>query len=285
LITGGKGMLATDLTKHLTLTGKWDVVPLSRQELDITDGTALKGAMASLSPDLVVHTAAMHVDPCEEDPTSGFLTNAWATRNIARACDSGHAALVYVSTCGLFGDRLAAYAEYDSVVLKTAYARSKHAGEEFARQFCGKHYIVRPGWLFGGHVEHPKNFVAKRCEEARSKSVVQSVYDKHGSPTSTADLAGAIEQLVQTDEYGTYHIANTGGCSRAAYVRRIIECFGLRTPVEEIDSSHFPRKADVPDCEVLQCMNTAFIGMSPLRPWQDAIADYVDTLRKREGDH
>ncbi|MDA0748560.1 MAG: NAD(P)-dependent oxidoreductase [bacterium] len=279
MITGGRGMLATDLTTQLSERGGYEVCPLSHAELDVTDGVRVKDAVEEMRPGVVIHTAAMHVDPCEEDPDRALEVNAWATRSLARACEQHGVTLVYISTCGLFGDRLRAYSEYDPVVLKTAYARSKYEGELFVRQFCGRHFIVRPGWLFGGSVAHAKNFVVKRREEATKAPVVRSVFDKHGSPTYTGDLSGRIADLLETDEYGTYHVTNGGGCSRAAYVRRILTCFGLETRVEEVDSSHYPRKADVPDCEILEGLNCQFLGMEPLPPWEEAVARYVEMIR------
>ena len=276
-------MLATDLAAYLSGQGRYEVFPLSHREMDVTDSSRVFEAIEGIRPHLVIHTAALHVDPCEEDACEALRVNAWATRTLARACRRSDATLVYISTCGLFGDRLKAYTEYDPVVLKTVYAQSKHAGEEFVRQFCERHFIVRPGWLFGGSVHHAKNFVVKRYEEARENPVVRSVFDKHGSPTCTSDLAGGMAALMETGEYGTYHMANRGGCSRAAYVRRIIEGFGLPTRVEEVDSSHYPRRADVPDCEILDGLNVRLLRLTALPPWEEAVDRYVRTIKPKVG--
>lgn len=272
-------MLATDLTAQVSRSGRYEVHPLSREELDVSNAVQVTQAVENLKPDAVIHTASLHVDRCEENPVDAFRVNTWATRTLARACQRYNAALVYISTCGLFGDEHKAYTEYDPVVLKTIYAHSKHEGEVFVRQFCERHFIVRPGWLFGGGIHHAKNFVVRRYEEARKVSVIRSVFDKHGSPTYTADLALSITGLLETDEYGIYHLANQGGCSRAAYVRHIIKCFGLSTVVEEVDSSHYPRRADVPDCETLEGLNIQFLGLPTLPPWEEAIKYYVHTIK------
>ena len=283
LITGGQGMLATDLTAQLSGEGRYDLQPMPRHVLDVTLAAKVGEVLKGLKPDVVIHTAALHVDPCEEDPSEAFRVNAWATRALARICEKRDVTLVYISTCGLFGDRMKAYTEYDPVVLKTTYARSKYEGESFVRQFCRRFFIVRPGWLFGGLVSHTKNFAVRRYEEALNVPVIRSVKDKYGSPTFTKDLAGAISALLRTDEYGVYHLTNLGGGSRAAYVRRILECFGLRTEVEEVDSSHFPRRADVPDCEMLEGMNIRFLGLEALPPWEEAVERYVREIKGEIG--
>jgi len=189
------------------------------------------------------------------------------------------ATFVVVSTCGLFGDEVRFYSEYDPLALKTEYARSKRAGEEAALAFCRRVFVIRPGWLFGGLPTHARNFVVRRWEEARRERVVRSAADKFGSPTSTWDVAARVLDLLGTEAYGVYHVTNAGGSSRYEYVRCIVEAFGLRTPVEPVDSSQYPRPAPVPDCEMLENLNTCFLGLPPLPPWQEAIHRYVTELR------
>lgn len=277
LITGGQGMLATDLDTRLSQ--QFQVCSLSHADLEVRDAGRVAEVMQEVKPEVVIHTAALHVDWCEEHSADAFQVNAWATRSLAMACQRSKATLVYISTCGLFGDEMKAYTEYDPVVLKTVYARSKYQGELFVQQFCQRHFIVRPGWLFGGGIHHAKNFVIRRYEEAQKLKVMHSAFDKYGSPTYTGDLARGISELLKTEEYGTYHLANQGGCSRATYVRRIIEGFGCSTRVEEVDSSHYPRKADVPGCEILDGLNIRFLGLEPQPPWDEALQRYISALK------
>jgi dTDP-4-dehydrorhamnose reductase len=279
LVTGGKGMLATELVRALKQSEEHDVLAPGREQLDVTDRAGVRDAVGGARPDLVIHTAAMHVDACEEDPKEAFWVNAWATRGLAQACDLAGCELVYISTCGLFGDEVRAYSEYDPVVLKTAYARSKYEGEIAVRECAARHYIVRPGWLFGGDPAHRKNFVARRYEEAQANPVVRSANDKLGSPTYTGDLANRILEIAATSAYGTYHVANGGGATRVEYVRQILTCFGVTTTVEEVDSSYYPRKADVPGCEILETRNCEYLGLPELEPWDQAVARYVRQLK------
>jgi len=97
----------------------------------------------------------------------------------------------------------------------------------------------------------------------------------------TSDLASRVVELASQQIYGTYHVANSGRASRADYVRGILRAFRMDTPVEDVDSSAFPRKADVPDCEVLACLNSAYSGLDDLPPWQEAIERYVAGMKAR----
>jgi dTDP-4-dehydrorhamnose reductase len=272
-------MLATDVAQYLAGRNGYRVIALSRAELDVTRQQEVAAAVEAHRPYAVIHTAALHVDDCEADPRRAFGINAWATGNLARACEARGAVLVYISTGGVFGDEVRAYHEYDRVVLKTVYARSKYAGEEYVRQFCRRHFILRPGWLYGGGVLHRKNFVVARYREAARKPLMQSAGDKYGSPTYTGDAARVLLSLLESGAYGLYHVANEGGCSRVEYVRAILQAFDLANPVEAVPSSHFPRKAQVPDCEMLTSFNLGYAGLPALPPWEEALPRYVHSIR------
>lgn len=278
LITGGGGMLATDLARVAEARGL-AVTALTQPQLDVTRAADVRAAVEALRPDAVVQAVGLAVDLCEERPQEAMRVHAWGTACVARECERAGAAFVSVSSCGLFGDDVRFYDEYDAPVLKTAYARSKHEGERLALSLCRRTYVVRPGWLFGGTPGHARNFVVKRWEEARRVPVVKSAGDKFGSPTFTEDLSTRILDLLDTDAHGVYHVTNTGGASRHDYVRHIVETFGLPTPVEKVDSSHYARSAPVPACEMLENLNTKFLGLPALPAWQEAIDRYIHRLR------
>ena len=280
LITGGEGMLAQDVHAALVATGRWHATAPSRLDLDVSDQDAVARHVAAVKPDAVINTAVVHVEPSQESPEDAFRVNAWGVRSLAVACEAVDAMLVQVSTCGLFGDDVRPYHEYDPVVLKTQYARSKHAGERYAAELCSRSLVLRPGWLFGGSPAHGHNFVAARVREARgsSEKVIKSASDKHGSPTYTGDVADRLISLIEMGAIGTFHVANSGGATRAEYVRQILQSAGLNTRVEDVGSGHFPRLAPVPDCEMLTSLNLGYAGLSPLPPWQEAIDRYVASV-------
>lgn len=278
LITGGGGMLATDLQRVAEARGHAVSAP-TRDELDVTDAVAIGAAMESLRPDAVIQAVGLAVDFCEEHREEALRVHAWGSACVARECERAGAAFVSLSSCGLFGDEVRFYDEYEAPILKTQYARSKHEGERLAFASCRRVYVVRPGWLFGGTPAHDRNFVARRWDEAHRVAVLRSAGDKFGSPTFTEDLAVRILDLLDTGAYGVYHVSNAGGGSRYDYVRHIIDSFGLPNHVEKADSSHHPRSAPVPACEMLENLNTKFLGLPPLPPWQEAIERYIHRLR------
>lgn len=253
-----------------------------KTEMDITNRNCVNKVFEQFKPNYVIHTAAItNVDFCEEFPELALQVNEKGTENIAYYSEKFQAKMVYISSCGLFGDEVRPYRETDEVQLKTQYAKSKYLGEIKVKDNCSRYFIVRPGWLFGGTKEHKKNFVYNRYLEAQKKNEIESAVDKFGCPTYTKHLAEKILVLMKTDYFNIYHITNNGYCSRYEYVKKIISCFdNLKTVVKETDSSSFVRKAPVPDCEILENYNLKDQGFNLLPDWQVGIEEYILKLKK-----
>lgn len=283
LITGGQGMLGTDVSAMFKREGV-NVVEYSHAQMDIVDREATRRIIIAQEPDSVIHCAARtNVDACQVDPDMAYAVNTVGTINVALACAEIGAVMVYISSCGVFdGQKAAPYNEFDAPHPLTHYHNSKYQGELYVRDFCSKYFVVRPGWLFGGHPTHSKNFVAARACEARSKSIIESADDKFGSPTYTYDLAEVLIELMRTTAYGVYHVANTGMASRYQYVSEIIRQLGLSAEVRPVDSGQFPRAAPVPNWEALDNMGLRIRGFPPMRPWQEALSEYIHTRFRSE---
>lgn len=152
------------------------------------------------------------------------------------------------------------------------YGRSKAAGEFHVRRLLHNAYIVRIAWAYapGGH-----NFVHAIIRNAREKGAIRVVTDEIGNPTSMADVAGAIAQLINTRAYGIYHFVNQGSCSRWAFANEILRLCGLEhVPNTPILSSEFRRPSTPPPYGALHNIAGAAIGIH-MRPWQEALADFL----------
>lgn len=278
-ITGGKGMLATSIEAFYSRKG-YEISAPKHAELDVLNEKALSETIYSFKPDYVFHTAALHVDASENDPESAFKLNSWASANLARICANAGSLLVYISSCGYFGDEVKYYSEYDPVTLKTVYARSKFQGEASALKECMNTFAIRPGWLFGGSITHKKNFVYQRYLEGLNSSYVRSARDKFGCPTFIDDLVDKTDEIIRNCRPGVYHVTNSGGCNRFEYVKKIMDCCRLKAETVPVDSKNFPRKANVPDCELLHNWNIKYSGLSPMPAWEDAIERYTKIMLK-----
>jgi dTDP-4-dehydrorhamnose reductase len=130
LVTGAGGMLGTDLVAALTARGEL-VTGMDRTGLDVTDAAAVTEAIARCGPDVVVNCAAWTaVDDAETSEEQALAVNADGAANLAASCAKLGARLVQVSTDYVFaGDAGRPYAEHDIPAPRTAYGRTKLAGE------------------------------------------------------------------------------------------------------------------------------------------------------------
>ena len=271
LITGANGQLGREWARqvapeHLILT--------DREELDITEESAIKTQLAEWQPEAVIHCAAYtNVDHAESDEENAQRINTDGARYLAKACEALGIPLVYVSTDYVFdGTKKSAYEETDVTSPLGVYGRTKLAGEEAVEAFCSRHYIVRTAWLYG---EGP-NFVRTMLRLAKEEASLRLVADQHGTPTSTTDLVWAIRNLLEKNgPYGIYHATCQGETTWYEFAKEILCLSGSSTPVVPVTTEAFPRPAKRPCHSVLDNKRLRETVGDPMRPWQDALAQYL----------
>ncbi|MBC7254875.1 MAG: dTDP-4-dehydrorhamnose reductase [Chloroflexi bacterium] len=271
-ITGSTGQLGRALQE--ALVGD-HLLLLKRPEHDITLLDPLLSAVRDFQPEVIIHTAAMtDVDGCEKDPSLAYRVNVLGTRNVALAAQACGAALVYISTDYVFrGDRTEPYWEYDQPDPQSVYARTKWWGEQVVRDLTTRFYIVRVAWLYG---DGPRNFVKTVLRLAAERPVLRMVTDEVGSPTYAQDVAQALARLVRVPAYGIYHLPNAGVCSRYEWAAEILRLAGRsNVPLEPMEN--YPRPARVPKRVHLQNVFGSELGLV-MRPWQEALADYMERV-------
>lgn len=280
VILGANGMLGTDLLTACKSIYDIDVRGLlhtpEHSDLDITRLDAVSRVIGSLSPDVVLHCAAhTDVDGCELDPDKAYQINALGTRNVALACRKSGAALVYFSTDYVFdGQRSEPYREWDPICPVSHYGSSKRLGEDFVRQLCPRHYILRTAWLYG---RNGKNFVDTISRLARERGQVRVVNDQIGCPTWTCDLAEKTLELIESERFGTFHVTNSGSCSWYEFACAVVGYQGIASKVEPIATDQYPRPARRPAHSVLDNYFLRLEGLRPLRPWREALQAYLAT--------
>lgn len=275
-VTGSRGLLGSECVKLGSERG-WEVVALTRNELNLEALDDFPRILSEISPDAVIHCAAeTNVDLCERDPAWAQRINAEATGALARAAHQVGAKVVYIGSCGIFdGKKRTPYLESDRPQPLTQYAASKFQGEAECLTADAGNLVCRVGWLFGGDTGQRKNFVEARRKEAATGKEMVSANDKWGSPTWARDAADRIVRLLEADASGICHVANSGIASRQDYVTAIVQSFEPDRTVEGVDSSHFPRSAPVPDFEALASERFDEWGLEAMPDWKHALKRYV----------
>lgn len=234
---------------------------------------------------IAINLAAItNVDSCENDEFHSFEVNALGPKYLAENVARRGGTLLHVSTDYVFsGTDPAPRKETDPVCPINAYGRTKWAGEVFVRALCPKHFIVRTAWLYG---LHGKNFVKTILKKARETGRISVVADQYGSPTFANDLAEAILQLAQTEQYGTYHCTNAGVCSWFELASAAVDIAGIPCEKEAITTEayrrRFPQSARRPMYSALDNTKIAGVLGKPMRLWRDALEEFIEALQKEE---
>ena len=275
LVTGANGQLGTELVNLYAGRDGDEVLGVDLPNVDITDLESVAAPFASFSPDVVINCAAWTaVDAAEENEDAAFVVNADGPRVLAHACRDAGAWLVQISTDYVFsGDAASPYAEDAEPDPRSAYGRTKLAGERAVQQeLPDAHYIVRTAWLYG---HEGSNFVKTMLRLETEHDTVDVVDDQVGQPTYAADLAAQIAALVDArPAAGIFHGTNSGTVSWNGFTREIFRLTGADPErVRAVTSDQFVRPAPRPAYSVLGHARWAGIGVAPMRDWRSAIAD------------
>ena len=271
LVTGAGGLLGRYVSGRLD----GEVHPFTHAQLDVSDADAVRDAITTVRPDVVVHCAAItNVDACEAEPERCWAVNAEGAGHVATAAAGMGAEIVAVSTDYVFDGTRGAYTEADEPNPLQAYGRAKLAGEERVRAANPRHFIVRSAWVYGpgGH-----NFISQFPRLVQELDELRVVADQWSSPTYAPDLADAIGALRGTERYGTYHVVNEGGCSYAEFYRYALEVAGSDKPMIELVSTDIRRPAARPRNSTLVGEAWTAAGFPPLRPWREAARAFVES--------
>lgn len=285
MVTGANGMLADALCPLLEKAGyqllKTDITGENGiVKCDIRDVNGTLAIVRDFRPEIIFHLAAeTDVDKCELQPEHAYATNWHGTENIAQICKELGIEMVYISTGAVFdGEKEGGYTELDKPNPISVYGSSKLKGEEAVQSLLKRYFIVRAGWMIGGH-NKDKKFVWKIVQLLNTKKEISVVTDKTGSPTFTSDFSRGIIDIVNSGKYGLYHCVNRGICTRYDIAVKIAEYLGKKDVViKPVTSDAFPLPAPRGKSEAMMNYNLSKMGLDRTRPWQEALKEYIKDL-------
>ena len=270
IVTGAEGQVGRLLVAQAPRHG-YQVLALTRRELDITDPAAARRHIGE--GDLVINCAAFtNVDAAEGEPETAHAVNAVGPGNLARACAAAGARLVHISTDYVFsGDLNRPYEISDECGPLGVYGRSKLEGELAVHAELPEAQVVRTSWVYTGGAGN--DFVAAMRRLAATDRTVDMVADQTGSPTYAQDLVGALLQIAADGiKAPVLHAANAGAASRFDQAQAVFSLLGADPArVRPVSTDAVPRPARRPVFSALGMAESARAGLTPLRPWRDAL--------------
>lgn len=280
LITGANGQVGYCLTQQLQ--GEHEILAVGRNELDITDQSAVKKAIENFCPNVIINAAAhTAVDRAETEVELSKAINVKGPQYLAEAAKSVGAAILHISTDYVFdGQRAGKYKESDVTDPQGVYGRAKLEGEQAVAAANDKFIVLRTAWVFG---EHGNNFVKTMLRLAKTRDTLGVVADQVGGPTYAGDIAKALIQIAEKIiagekvEYGVYHLTGEPYVSwyefaKAIFAEAVSQNVLEKSPlINAITTADYPTPAKRPanSCLDLTKIQQVF-GIQP-SDWQKAL--------------
>ena len=298
LLTGVNGQVGHALQlalKQLALTNQpalfGELVCLDRNQLDLSDEQAIRDAVQTIQPDLIINPAAYTaVDKAESEPDVAYAINAVAPGVLAEEAVKLGARLIHFSTDYVYaGNKVGVYVEEDATAPLSVYGKSKLAGEEAIRAVGLPHFIFRTSWVYGAY---GKNFLHTILRLAKEREELSIVADQSGAPTSSHSIAEVVVQVLaqwQEDLSGTYHLVNAGVTTWHEFAVSIVDEYRRLQSVkawpplkvqhmQPIATAEYPTPAVRPANSRLDCSKLSRDFSIQMPDWRDALVSELKTL-------
>ena len=275
LLVGAGGMLGHDLVA--TAPPEVTLIPLSRAELDITQGDAVAATLGEVRPDVVINAAAYTaVDRAESERDIAMRVNGAAVGELGRHAHRVGAQVIQFSSDYVFdGTATQPYSETSAANPVNAYGASKLAGERALAASGATYLLIRTQWLFGAH---GKSFPRTMWERARGGHATRVVRDQTGRPTYTRDLAAAVWTLIGRNVCGVVHVANQGQATWLDVAARVFARAGRADLLTPCVTADYPTPARRPRYSVLDTAWAERALGGPLPKWEDAVERFLDSI-------
>lgn len=269
------------------------VTGLDRNQLDLTNHDAIRRAVQTIQPDLIINPAAYTaVDKAEAEPELAYAINVMAPQMLAEEAAKIGARLIHFSTDYVYdGSKTGAYIEEDVTRPLSVYGKTKLAGEEAIRAAGVQHLIFRTSWVYGAY---GKNFMNTILRLASERDQLRIVADQFGAPTSSTSIAHAVLSVLgrwQTGVVGAYHLVNAGRTSWHGFALAIVEEYNriqmahglplLKVSPENIHAittSEYPTPAVRPANSCLDCSKLEADFSVTLPDWHAALISELQAI-------
>lgn len=290
LVTGVNGQVGFELSQSLAPLGR--LILLNRNDLDLSDASAILEVLNQFKPDVIVNPAAYTaVDKAESDQDTTFAINAIAPKIMAEWAVQNNALLVHYSTDYVFdGNGVDAYLETDETNPQSVYGASKLQGEQAILASNAKHIILRTSWVYGAH---GNNFIKTILRLAQQRDALSVVGDQAGTPTGAKLLADvtatilnkyfAVDTHAQAELLGLYHLTAKGVTTwydYAVYFLNEAVAQGVALTVfvdalQKIPSSSYPTPAKRPTNSQLNCGKIERTFGLTLPDWRQGVKEVL----------
>ena len=278
LVAGADGGLGKAVVARAGDT--FEVVALGHRALDVSRRNDVFDRVREIRPDVIFDAAGVNdIDTCEYDRWRAFLVNRDGAEHLSRAGSEIGALMVYPSCDLIFdGTREKPYREEDPPNPLSVYADTRLAGELAIMSHAPDHLILRTGWLFGPFGE---NIVTEFIRMRETESMVFGFEDQKSQPTSQLEFIDAALALIRQKHTGIWHVASQGAATQLEVLKLTYDVLKeKKVKVKPARRAAGGRTALRPRYSALDCGKLEGVAGIRLRPWKDALREYVAKKRK-----
>lgn len=237
LITGSNGFLASRFINHFK--NKYNIIPINRNDLDITKEADVVSTLTKHNADYVIHTAAIaDTGLCENNPDLSFEVNVKASLNIAKGCKISNSKLIYLSSEQIYNGNVEAgpYSETCTPLPNTVYGKHKLQAEKEIQNILNDAVILRLTWLFGVPEKNRKtnsNILWNVVKNVlKNEPLKLPIYEFRGM-TYIYDILDAFPHILTLPD-GIYHTGSENNLSTYDTASLILKEMGLEHKIPQL---------------------------------------------------
>ena len=215
-ITGAGGLIGSYLER--TAPTHWSVRALTRQDLELTDRSAVEKRFSEEQPALVIHSAALSRSvACEEDPSLARQRNVEVTEHLATL--AAGVPFFFFSTDLVFDGKRGNYDETFPVNPLSVYGHTKAEAEKIVLR-NSRHTVIRTSLNAG--ISPARRAFNEEVRAAWEKGSTLNLFiDEFRCPIPAIVTARAVWELADKRAAGLFHVAGAERLSRAEIGRAL----------------------------------------------------------------
>lgn len=229
-ITGGSGLVGSNIMKHFSLHGHEIIgTYFNYKTKDTVHFNSIDkndegfNLIRKFKPDVIIHCGALtNVDYCESNIEESYSSTVISAKNISEVAQKINSKMIYISTDYVFdGKDGGPYSESAEPLPLQVYGQHK-LDAEFLTSKLNDHLIIRVTGVYG-HEERGKNFVSRLIQWMSSgeEKTLKLPYDQYSTPINAYDIARAILLLITNNKKGIYHLGGTDYLNRVQLANRV----------------------------------------------------------------
>ncbi len=228
LLFGGSGLIGSRLRQLLGV--KYQIIAPSHLQVDVTDKVQVGEIIQKIKPDYIIYAAGLtNVDTAEQYPQLAYLLNAQVPAFIAKRAASFNIPILYFSTDAVFDGtkKNKSYLENEKTHPLSEYGKSKLLGEQMVMRVSSRNCIVRIIMVYSHLLTERKRFVQIALEKLKSGEKFYGVIDQIVNPIYVDDVVKAVDSLIESRSYGTYHLGATDYVTNFEFVKVLAKHFNI----------------------------------------------------------